>query len=244
MNERILVTNGDCAFNQQLSTYLLEKGFVVTLLFQDRSVAESYQSTLEEAWRTRFQWMAGVELVQEAEEVVGQTVAGMGGLDVLINGDEGMDEMILFEQNPMELGERIADRFRIMFRLNQAVAAHMIKRKSGRILFPIVYDALSYAGYPASPILNQGKISLMKCLSRELSAFKITVNSVTFGYYRDGFPTDVIRNRRKMLQIYGLKVPVPSFREMFAVMEMLIRSPAGLIGGQNLHVGVGIETVL
>src|SRR5690606_25537342 len=84
MNERILVTNGDCAFNQQLSTYLLEKGFVVTLLFQDRSVAESYQSTLEEAWRTRFQWMAGVELVQEAEEVVGQTVAGMGGLDVLI----------------------------------------------------------------------------------------------------------------------------------------------------------------
>lgn len=244
MHERILVTNGDYAFNQQLSTYLLEKGFVVTLLFQDRGVAESYQSTLEEAWRARFQWMAGVEIEQDAEKVIEQIVAGMGGLDVLINGDEGMDEMTLFERNPIELGEWIADRFRVLFRLNQAVVVQLIKSKSGRILFPMVYDALSYAGYPTSPILNQGKISLMKCLSRELSAFKITVNSVTFGYYRDGYPTNVIRNRRKMLQIYGLKVPLPSFREMFAIMEMMIRSPAGLIGGQNLHVGVGIETVL
>jgi hypothetical protein len=103
---------------------------------------------------------------------------------------------------------------------------------------------LHYADYPSSPILNHGKISLMKSMSRECCAFKLAVNAMTFGYYDDQYNAEQKKKKRKTLEIFGLKPPLLSLEEMIPALQFFIDPPVKNIGGQNYHISTGIETVL
>ena len=77
----------------------------------------------------------------------------------------------------------------------------------------------------SSPILNHGKISMMKCLSRELTVFKLSVNVMTFGYYNQNFDNQEKREMRKALEIYGLKPQLHELSQLVPALDILINPP-------------------
>jgi 3-oxoacyl-[acyl-carrier protein] reductase len=245
MQKVIVLTHGDVPWNQAIAKNCLERGHHLILHFQREEEENVFTQSLSPEMRDRFRGVIDPDMTSDSvRSWVEEQVAEAGRLDVLIHGNEMVDEPALFDANPVTAGESIATHMGRVFRVSREVVSYMVKRKSGQIVFPLLYDALVYAGYPSSPMLNHGKISLMKCLSRELCAFKIGVNAMTFGYYNDRFDRETKKSKRKTLEIFGLKAPLLEWDEMVPALQFLIEPPVKNMGGQNIHISTGIETTL
>jgi 3-oxoacyl-[acyl-carrier protein] reductase len=245
VSKAIFITYGDQAFNQSIASQELAAGHRVTLHFADTAQAEAYRASLDGEAQERLHVCQGWPADEaEAASMVEEAVRVMGGLDVWIHGNEMLDEVRCFEQERDELGSLIPTLFRRIFLWNRSAVGQMLKKKSGKIVFPVLYDTLYYDGYPSSPMLNHGKISLMKCMSRECSAFRIDVNVITFGYHDPGFDKAEKKEKQKGLEIYGLKPVLKTLDEMLDVLDFVIGAPNSMLGGQNIEVGVGVETNL
>lgn len=246
MGKSIFITNGEHEFNRMIAAGMLAAGYRVALHTTDSGAAtSSCFSSLEKEAMERLH-VIGDELADEARycAVLEKAIAIHGGLDVLIHGNEMLDEHALFEERPDELGALVADAFQSIFLWNKAALSFMMKQKSGKILFPVLFDTLYYDQYPSSPMINHGKISMMKCLSRECSAFRIDVNAMTFGYHDANFEKAEKKEKQKGVELFGLKPVLKPLPEMMEMLAFLIQSPNSLIGGQNIEIGVGIETNL
>lgn len=245
MAKSIFITNGEQPFNQTIVSILLSEGHQVAMHLSDQELAEPFIAACSNDERQRLHLLPG-ELADEADFAgcLQEAITAMNGLDVLIHGNEMLDEHAWFEQRREELSSLVSRYFQRIFLWNKLAIAYMMKQKQGKIWFPIIYDTLYFDGYPASPMLNHGKISMMKCLTRECRAFRIDVNVLTLGYYDDGFD----KQRRKQVQsgveIFGLKPQLKPVAEMLSMLALLLEAPANLLGGQNIEVGIGIETNL
>ncbi|WP_139491983.1 SDR family NAD(P)-dependent oxidoreductase [Brevibacillus dissolubilis] len=245
MSKAIFITWGDHEFNQMIASHLLTKDHRVTLQFEDQTAAEAYQQTLAPEHAERFSYIVDTEFSENSvNESLQQAKAQMDGLDVLIHGNEMINDEEFFERDPQGFGLFVEEQFRKMYLFTRFASGDMMKRKSGAIIFPVIYDALVYAGYPSSPVLTQGKISMMKSLSRELVAFKIMTNVLTLGYYDEEFDRETKKAKRSTLEIFGLKVPLYTVEQMIPAIDMFVTPVIGNISGQNFHVSAGIETQL
>lgn len=243
MSKAILITNGQHALNQTIATNLLEGGYRVMLHLETEEQAEQYIESLPAESAAQL-YISYVELANEQShvQVVDDALSVMGSLDVIIHGNELLEEEKMLIESPDELGGVVSTMFDQIFLWNKAAISYMMKRKSGKVLFPIVYDTLYYDQYRSSPITNHGKISLMKSLSRECSAFRIDVNVMTFGYHDADFDKAEKKEKQRMLEIYGLKPVLKPLCEMVGMLKFLIDAPSSLIGGQNIEIGIGVET--
>ncbi|MGG3891727.1 SDR family NAD(P)-dependent oxidoreductase [Metabacillus fastidiosus] len=245
MIKSILISNGNQPFNQLISHYLLENGHHVTMLFNSDEAALSYYELINQEWQYSYSGVVMDQLKKDyLQQVLDDITEKHGSLDVFIHGNEMVNEEQLLLQDAGQFDIYITEQFKRMYLLNKTVSSLMIKKKRGSIIFPIIYDALYYADYPSSPILNHGKISMMKCLSRELTAFKLSVNVMTFGYYNGNFNNQEKKEVRKALEIYGLKPQLYELKHLVPAIDILINPPVPAIGGHDFHIGAGIETGL
>jgi NAD(P)-dependent dehydrogenase (short-subunit alcohol dehydrogenase family) len=245
MSKAIFVTNGDQSFNRLIASHLLGQGHRVTVLFQAADEADAYASAVADEQRDRLHVLVETEFTLDTVTALLEAAqTRMEGFQVLIHGNEMLDEEALFDQDPLNFGEVIAETFRRIYLFNRVSAGLMMKRKTGSIIFPMFFDVLHYAGYPTSPVLNQGKNSMMKCLSKELTAFKLGVNAMTFGYYDENFDTPTKKGIKEAVEIFGLKPTLLSWQEMIPALDFLVNPPVKNLGGQNIHISAGNETIL
>jgi 3-oxoacyl-[acyl-carrier protein] reductase len=148
MSKSIFITNGQQAFNQLIATRMLSIGHRVVLHVKNSEEGMSYSHSLESEAASRLHIVNGMPSEEtEYATMMEEAISVMGGLDVMIHGNEMLDEEKLFESMPDELGERIPAIFERIFLWNKLAVSHMIKRKSGKIVFPIIYDTLYYDQY-------------------------------------------------------------------------------------------------
>ncbi|WP_078392761.1 SDR family oxidoreductase [Shouchella patagoniensis] len=242
MNELALVTNGESYFNQHIAQHLKDIGFNVIIIFRTLEGQSTFEQSLSiEGVHTRL-----IDKLDERamEFLTGEIQEKWGTLDVLIHGNEELDEEKSLAEDSERFGYKIEAIFNEIFFYNKMATSLMIKKKTGKIIFPLIYDPLYYAEYCSSPVLNQGKISLMKCLSRELGAFRINVNAITFGYHRTTQEGKELKELKRKVEIFSLKPQLPQLKDMIPALDMLVAPPVQYIGGENIHIGVGIETSL
>lgn len=244
MSRAVLLTKADPLFMGHILTELLDQGCSTAMVFAGQGEAGSCMDRVPERHRERFFPLWGRPTDEEGiRAVVDQAASRMGRLDVLIHGVEAWDEEAGYDLDPLEFGLNTAAELRTRFLYSRAAAAHMARAKSGQIWFLLLADSLYSAGYPSSPVLNQGTIGLMKTLAKELSPFRVAVNAVTYGYY--AVPDERIDKKelRQKLDIHALKPYVPAPQEMAAAsVDWLLRVPERLVSGQNIHFGAGLDT--
>ncbi|WP_100374826.1 SDR family oxidoreductase [Bacillus sp. FJAT-45037] len=233
----ILISEGEQKINQVIANHFHQKGEKAVLLFTDREKHLGFM--LEQPGQETIFCEAYKE--DDLDTIILE-MFGDQGVEVLIHGNEMIDEERTLEEEPYMLDEIIRGYLYRIFLLNKVVVRQMIKPKKGKIIFPLFYDPLYYAGYASSPVLNHAKLSLMKCMSRELGPFKLNVNAITFGYYNDGFNKEQKKIKKEKVEIFSLKPKLPDIEDYVRSIELLINPSASLIGGENLHVGAGIET--
>lgn len=247
MKQNILITNSEHLFNQMIGEYYLSREYKVIFCFEEGSEKKKYEDRLIQLGISSEQYMLiniKAEDLNSLEKSVEDIYDRLGSIDVLIHGNEMLDEVKLFKNDPIELNISIDKYFEKIYMLNRIITAKMIKTKKGKVVFPLIFDGLDYAGYSTSPILNNGKISLMKCMSHELSAFKLNINAMTFGYFDDKFDSATKKSLKKKLEIFALKPRLLPLEEYIPALNILIDPEVETIGGQNIHIGLGIETLL
>lgn len=245
MEKNILISNGNQPFNQLIADFLIENGHRVHLLFDDEEAELTYFEKIASHNQHLYKGFVVNKMREEnLQQVLDRMIEHSGSIDVFIHGNEMVDEEELLLDDMNQFETYITDQFKKIFLLTKLVSSMMIKKKQGSIIFPIVYDALYFAGYPSSPVLNHGKISMMKCLSRELSAFRLTVNVMTFGYYHNNFGKEEKKEVLKKLGIYSLKPQLLELNQLISALNLLINPPSTAISGQDIHIGTGIETGL
>lgn len=233
----VLITNGEVEVNQLIASHFEQKGYKCLLLFDEKKAIEEYR--VEHADQTCI-LIPNMQETLLQEEIDGALQGAP--IDILIHGNEMLNEEELFEYNPIRLEQTIVKTLNRIYLVNKVAVTQMVRLKKGKIIFPLFYDTLYYAGYASSPILNQAKLSLMKCMSKELGAFKLNVNAMTFGYYDNKFEKDEKKAVRSKVEIFSLKPKLLALGDYIQALDMLIEGPADLIGGENIHVGAGIET--
>jgi len=245
MKEAAFITKGSQPINRYFTDHMLSKGCMVTTLFDDSSEADAYYASLADDVKDRFFPICGIpEQSADIVDMIEQAIQQMGGLHYLIHGIDVINEEEQYERNAVQFGISMESLFRDLFLYNRSVGSYMARKKEGRIVFPLLSDVLYYIDCPNSPILNHGKIAMMKTLAKELAPFRIAVNAVTFGYHTampSSLNTKEIKHRQ---EIHALKPYLPQMEEMFPILNLLMQAPAHLISGQNLHVGAGLDTVI
>lgn len=205
--------------------------------------ADEYTDSMQEHWKLQFQPVINrIDDTQAVRFIIEQSVQKMGGLHVLIHGNEWVNEEMAYENNAESLGYDTTSHFQKLFIWNHHISNYMAKQRAGQIIFPLLNDTLYYLGYPSSPILNHGKIAMMKSLARELAPFEVRANAMTFGYYDPMNEREAKRKLKKKLEIYALKPPLPKLEQMMSALQLLLQPTEHMISGQNLHIGAGMGT--
>jgi 3-oxoacyl-[acyl-carrier protein] reductase len=243
--KRILMTHGHVPLNQRLTRHLLEQGHSLAVLFETPGARDEGEARLKEHAGGRLKCFVQSSLAPEAITAqVEECMRKLGGLDALVHGYEMIDEARLLTEDPLYFQGLITQALQNIFSFTRASVSHLIRAKGGSIVFPMLCDSLHYDGYPVSPVLDHAKLSMMKCLSRELMAFGIQVNALTLGYHDPGFTSDEKRATRERLAVYGQKPRLAAIEELLPVLDFLVAPPTAHIGGQNIHVGLGIDTTV
>lgn len=111
----------------------------------------------------------------------------------------------------------------------------MMRKKNGAILF--VFRPLIYSGNGRSytPVKTQSMYSLMLSLSKELSAFGITVFGVILGLQKEDSTHQQLIKEKKM-EVFSLKYKAIPLKEQVLMIETLMQNPE-IFKGQLVSLG-------
>lgn len=236
----VILSQAQRGENLLVAAYLLEKGCRLALIADDCAVVGNFIDELTTAQKNRcFAVCPDSYTETGVAEAVESSSGRMGGLDVFINGLPGTDETAMLELPSDLLGRDITSDFHRLFLLNREIARYMIRQKRGSVIFLMIDDLLHYAGYPVSPVKNQGRLAFMKSMAKELTPFHIQVNALTFGMHDRGFAPAEKRTMQKKLEFCALKPPIPGWDDLLPALEALIDPPFKHMTGQNYAAAIG-----
>lgn len=178
-----LVTGSSRGLGQGAAVALAEAGADVALL--DRgdasATAELIAATGRRVLRVQRDLVSATP--EELSSAVDEVVAGLGGLDVLVNNAGTIHRAPAAEYPAGDWDDVLAVNLDAVFHLSQAAGRHMLARGSGRIIN--VASMLSFQGgilVPAYTASKHAVAGLTKALANEWAARGVTVNAIAPGY--------------------------------------------------------------
>jgi 3-oxoacyl-[acyl-carrier protein] reductase len=119
---------------------------------------------------------------EEVEAAVAQTVAELGGLDVLVTSAGVIRDNLLHKMTDDDWETVIDTHLRGTFLSAQAAQAHMVEQKSGKMVLISSSSAQGNRGQTNYSAAKAGIQGMTKTLAIELGPFNINVNCVAPGF--------------------------------------------------------------
>jgi NAD(P)-dependent dehydrogenase (short-subunit alcohol dehydrogenase family) len=238
-----LITGGSRGLGEEIATGLGEAGSSLMLL------ARREPGLMETVERLRGQGFACEWMVCDASDdgavrnAVEQTLERFGRIDTLVN-NAGISWGAPAEEMPVEKWRAVLDvNLTGAFLFAQAVAPHMIARRSGCILnvasiagMRAMPAGLSAAGYVAS---KGGLIALTRELAARWGQYGIRVNAIAPGFFPSRMTEKVLERMQS-----GIEQSIPLGRigrpgELKGAAVFLVSEAASYITGQTLVIDGG-----
>ena len=118
----------------------------------------------------------------EVEAAVAQTVAELGGLDILVTCAGVIRDNLLHKMSDDDFDTVISTHLRGTFLAAQAAQAHMVAQKSGKMVLISSTSALGNRGQTNYAAAKAGIQGMAKTFAFELGPFGINVNCVAPGF--------------------------------------------------------------
>ena len=162
----------------------------------------------------------------------------------------GIDNIFIFnsefineeDQNELEYTEYMINYLNKLFEMIKSISKKIIsENKEGKIIFLTSNSNIQhFIKYPTSPTLDEAKHSLIRSLSKEFSAFKVSV----FGLCLDPINEIIsdfklIKKYKKSMSLHGMKKLPININDIKNSIEMLIDSQSEIISGNIILVGKG-----
>lgn len=199
-----LVTGANTGIGQAIALALAEAGADVALA--GRSRAEETLADIRRAGRRGSIIEADLSTTKPVSGLVAQTLADLGGLDVLVNNAGIIRRNDAVDFTEADWDAVIDTNLKTLFFLSQTAARHMIAKGSGKIIN--IASMLSFQGgvrVPSYTASKSGVAGLTKALANEWAAKGLNVNAIAPGYIATNntaaLHADEVRNRQIMERI-------------------------------------------
>ncbi|MBN1292745.1 MAG: SDR family oxidoreductase [Candidatus Latescibacteria bacterium] len=207
----VLVTGGTKGIGAATALEFAKNGADVAILGRyDDDEAKKVKAAIEKLDRTCVMIVADMGKPEDATRAVGETIKGLGGIDVIIHNAGGGFPAGILEVTPEEWYRAFDVHVHAAFFLCRAALPHMKKKGEGAIVM-----MSSVAGIQAGPgsitygVVKGAIPQFTRSLARELGDFNIRVNCVAPGIIRTRFHEKMTPEAKK----HNIDNRIPLHRE-------------------------------
>jgi 3-oxoacyl-[acyl-carrier protein] reductase len=231
-----LITGGNTGIGRAVALAYAREGADVVIAYIEREPeAHSLVHEMEHLGRRAVALRADVTSEADVQALVHGVVDQLGRIDIFVNNAGIQRPQAITETTVADWDRMIGVHMRGAFLCCREVAAHMIPRKSGRII--VLTSQLAYIGrprYTAYSAAKGGLLTFTRALAQELAPHGILVNSVSPGLIDTGFdplPDDVKRAHAASLPLKRLGTP----DDLVGAFVFLASDESRYFCGQTLH---------
>ncbi len=238
-DKRVLITGGASGIGAATAKRFLEEGARVAIIDRDPDACDRISRELPGIARA---FRADVSDAEQVQHALGNIIAGLGGLDVVVNNAGISIRHNFLDITPEEWNRVLAVNLTGVFYVAQGAAQYMMQHTGGVILNMASTNGIvghpNYADYNAS---KAGVIELTRSMALELAP-KVRVNAVAPGYVLT--PMQRAEYSDAMLEAVNQKIPLRRHaqpEEIAALFAFLASDDAAYLTGQ-VYVIDGGET--
>ncbi|MBA7642963.1 3-oxoacyl-[acyl-carrier-protein] reductase FabG [subsurface metagenome] len=253
-NKIALITGAGRGIGKAIAKALAEEGANIAIADIDPEEAKKVSWDIKNMGRKSLAIKTDVSRANEVESMVDKTIEKFGRIDILVNnaGVSSMAPVVGLEEKKWDVTMDINAKGQ--FLCSRAVAKHMIKQRSGKIInnasLAAKQGARFLAHYSASKFAVLG---LTYTMALELAPYNITVNAFCPGFVQ----TDMIKREYKWeAELRGITVDeirdevlstIPLGRlaqpeEIARVVAFLASKDADYLTGQAININGGMES--
>jgi NAD(P)-dependent dehydrogenase (short-subunit alcohol dehydrogenase family) len=199
-----LVTGATRGLGRAFARALAEAGADVVIHGRDAALAEEVRGDVEALGRAAHVVLGELTSRASVDEVVNEAVSRAGTIDVLVNNAGTCVHRPALEVTDDEWSQVIDTNLTALWRMSQAVGAHMVERQKGSIVNIGSISGMIVNRPQWQPAYNASKAAvhqLTKSLAAEWAPAGVRVNAVAPGYVKtDMAPVDEPQFQRHWIE--------------------------------------------
>ena len=241
-NKVAIVTGGTKGIGRAICLLLAEQGAKVVANFsKDVDAAEALMSEARSKRLSLGLFKADVTQVDQAKEMVEETFAQYGKIDILVNNVGLVRDNFLMLMSDEDWDSLLKTNLTSLFYCCKTVIRKMIPQRRGKIInISSISGILGTPGQTNYAATKGGMISFTKSLARELGPFNIHVNAVAPGLIESDvvskMPKEKVEGIFKSSSLGRIGKP----EEIAKVVLFLASGDSDYITGQTIVVDGGI----
>jgi len=199
-----LVTGGKRGIGKSIALAFAEAGADVAICSRgvEDGELETVANEIKNRGRRSLWFRADTSRKADVDQMVGETVAGLGTIDILVNNAGILVRSSLLDISEEDLDRLIGIDLKAYILCAQAAGRVMVKRKKGNIINISTQHAFKASpGFGPYGVVKAGVVMLTRVLARELSGFGIRANGIAPGLTRTEFSRPTWTNLKLLKEI-------------------------------------------
>lgn len=201
--KNIIVSGGSRGIGKAVVLALAGQGANVAFTFLSNNEAAKEVLSESQSLRGKVKaYQVDIREQPQVEKMISEVVAERGSIDVVVNNAGIRKDKTLAFMSAENWNDVLDTNLTGAFYLTQAAIFHMLKKKSGRVIFISSISGIS--GIPGQVNYSSAKAALLgftRSLAKEVASYGITVNAIAPG----GVNTDMVsamneKEKEKLLQ--------------------------------------------
>lgn len=242
-NKVALVTGSGAGIGRAIALALAKEGVKIIVNDVNETLAKNVANEIMTLGSQALPFASDISDRQKVFSMVEQAIKQFGRIDILVN-NAGVGSNFLIEDMPPEIWDRnIGINLTGSFNCTKAVAPHMIKQKSGKIIFISSVGGHRTGGRGASDYITtkHGILGFMKAMAYELGIHGINVNAICPG----AVITEMLRKSASDADIEAMKKEMPTGdvcmpEDIAGAVLYLVSDAAKCVTGHSLNVESGV----
>ena len=220
---------------------LARKGAIIAIADFVPEAAQAVAEDVRQLGVEAISLTANVADTRDVERIVQEVVDKFGRIDILVNNAGITRDQLLVRMSEAEWDAVLDTNLKGTFNCTKAVAKHMLRARSGRIVnMSSVMGIIGNPGQANYSSSKAGMIGFTKTVAKELGSRGVTVNAVAPGFIETAMTEELSQQVRETISAQIPLVRLGSPEDVANVVVFLCSEASSYITGQVINVDGGM----